>query len=98
MIPVVTIDKEGNLAHQVFNDNLTVVEQIDRLVLGATAYAQKNLVNVKTQFDTNVEKVSYTAEQLDKIKSVALKLDAAVKAAVVEFENAIIDPDSVEIE
>lgn len=93
MIPVVVMDKDKGLSYQVFNDNLTTTEQINRIVLGTTVYAQTKLVNDKYSFDAGVDTASYTAEQLDKIKAEAIKMDKAVKAAIKGFAKVVDNPD-----
>lgn len=96
MIPVITIDKEGNLSNQVFNDNLTAVEQINRTVLGTIAYTQTKLTNVKNAFDQNFDSNNYNDEQLNKVKGASLKLQKAVVDAIYAFNKAVADPNSVE--
>lgn len=94
MIPVVTMDEDKKLSYQVFNDNLTTAEQINRIVFGTTIYAQTKLVNDKYSFDANVDTASYTADQLDKIKTAAVAMDKAVKAAIADFAKVVDDPDA----
>lgn len=50
MIPVVVANKDGDMSFQVFNDNLSPVEQINRKLLGVIAYAQTKLVNDRDSF------------------------------------------------
>lgn len=93
MIPVVVTNKDGEMSYQVFNDNLTTAEQINRIVLGATVYAQTKLVNDKYSFDKGIDTASYTAEQLEKIKAEAVKMDKAIKAAISGFAKIVDNPD-----
>ena len=49
MIPVVTLDNKGEvIGQQAFNDNLTVVEQINRTMLSTLFCAQQKLTNDNT--------------------------------------------------
>lgn len=93
MIPVVTTDKEGNLSNQIFNDDLTLVEQINRIVLKTIAYAQTELTNGKNAFDQNVDHVGYTDKQLTKIKEVSLELQRTVVNSIKKFNIYVADPD-----
>lgn len=45
MIPVVSMNKTGDLSYQVFNDNLTPAEQINRKMFAAYYTLQDKLTN-----------------------------------------------------
>lgn len=45
MIPVVSMNKDGDLNYQVFNDNLTPAEQINRKLFAAYYTLQDKLTN-----------------------------------------------------
>lgn len=95
MIPVVVANETGMMT-QVFNDNLTTAEQINRIVLGVTAYAQTKLVNDKYAFDSGVDTAKFTAEQLEKIKEEAINMDKAIKKAITDFAKVVDNPDGDE--
>lgn len=94
MIPIVTTDKEGNLYTQVFNDNLAVSEQINRILLSVYTHVHTKLVNDKFGFDQKVDKAEYTDEQLETIKTAALALSTAVSTAIGDFAKVVEDPDA----
>lgn len=85
MIPVVSMDKTGDLSYQVFNDNLTPVEQINRKLLAAIAYAQTKLVNDANAFSRKVGSVEYTDAELEAINKAADVLLKSVHDAVDAF-------------
>lgn len=87
MIPVVTANKEGALSYQVFNDNLTTVEQINRKMLAAVVYAQTKLLNEDYSVSRKIGETAYTEAQLDTINAAATTLLTAIQDAVNEFEK-----------
>lgn len=89
MIPVITMDKNGTTNYQVFNDNLTTVEQINRILLHTVFYAQQTLVNEDTSVMQDIGKAKYTDEQLTTLKTKAEELDKAVRDAVAAFATAV---------
>nr|CAI9751319.1 hypothetical protein DGKKSRWO_DGKKSRWO_CDS_0039 [uncultured phage]CAI9752177.1 hypothetical protein CVNMHQAP_CVNMHQAP_CDS_0039 [uncultured phage] len=89
MIPVVTMDAAGNKSYQLFNDNLTTVEQINRVMLDSIVYAQMKLVNDDTSVAQKIGQGAYSEAQLATIKTAAEALNTAVKAAVAAFETAV---------
>lgn len=90
MIPVVTLDQKGNvIGQQAFNDNLTVVEQINRTMLSTLFYAQQKLTNDKNDLDKIIMSGNYTTEKLVKLQAAAEALHKAVGEAVVAFEIAV---------
>lgn len=96
MIPVVTMNKDGDLGYQVFNDNLAPVEQINRKVLTAFYAAQTKLTNDFAQFSQAQGKLEYEDTQIDAINAAADKLVADVNEALVAFETAIAVPEKTE--
>lgn len=89
MIPVVTMNKDGELSYQVFNDNLAPVEQINRKLLAAVIYASQTLTNVKTKFEQKQGKGEYTDAQIAEINKAATTLNTAINSAIKVFETAI---------
>jgi adenylosuccinate lyase len=88
MIPVVTFN-EGDYGYQVFNDNMTPVEQINRKVLMAIVYAQTKLVNDQNACSRKINAAQYTDAQLAAVNEAATTLYDAVKAAVDAFATAV---------
>lgn len=109
MIPVTIVSKDGKvLGHQAMNDNLTTVEQINRILLGVIAYAQTKLVNEKNIIDkkSGICEVTeepefgfsvFTDEQLAAIKTAALDLHKAVFKAVDSFDKAVVEATKVAV-
>lgn len=90
MIPVVTLDKKGEvIGQQAFNDNLTVVEQINRSMLATLVCAQQKLTNDKNKLDRIIMAGDYSAEKLVAIKDAVFALQKAMTSAVADFEKAI---------
>lgn len=89
MIPVTSINNAGELSYQVFNDNLTPVEQINRKILCTLLYAQSALTNDKNEFDVNVGKVAYDDAKIAAINTAATTLVTAVKTAIETFEATL---------
>lgn len=85
MIPVVVANKDGDMSFQVFNDNLSPVEQINRKLLGVIAYAQTKLVNDRDSFSRKMGAVEYDDVQIKAINDAASKLAEDVKAAIDAF-------------
>lgn len=92
MIPVVTMNKDGELGYQVFNDNLAPVEQINRKILTAFYTIQTKLTNDFAQFGQAQGELKYEDTQIDAINKAADKLVADVNAALTAFETAIVVP------
>lgn len=90
MIPVEILNNKGELiGQQAFNDNLTTVEQINRVMVQTLFYAQQKLTNDKNALDKIIMAGEYTAEKLDAYKAAADALYKSVSDAVVAFEAAI---------
>lgn len=83
MIPVVSMNDKGELSYQVFNDNLTPAEQINRKMFAAYYTLQDKLTNGWSE----VERLIGTGEVAD-IDALNTKADA-VTAAVAELVKAI---------
>nr|DAI22727.1 MAG TPA: hypothetical protein [Caudoviricetes sp.] len=93
MIPVVTMNKNGELGYQVFNDNLAPVEQINRKVLTAFYTIQTKLTNDFAQFGQAQGELKYKdTKMIDDINKAADKLVAEVNTALTAFETAIVVP------
>lgn len=90
MIPVVTLDQKGNVVgQQAFNDNLTVVEQINRTMLSTLFCAQQKLTNDKNALDKIIMSGDYDDAKLAKLQAAVEALHKAVGEAVTTFETAI---------
>lgn len=89
MIPVVTTDKNGNLYNQVFNDSLTIVEQINRITLEMIAKTQTKLTNGLHEFQAKVGSAEYTDEQLEAIKTAVTKMSAEVDKLLSDYKMQI---------
>lgn len=90
MIPVVTLNNKGEVVgQQAFNDNLTMVEQLNRAMLGTLVYAQQKLTNDKYALDKVIMSGDYTDEKLTAYLGAANTLKKAVEDAVKAFETAI---------
>ena len=89
MIPVVTMNADGELSYQIFNDNLAPVEQINRKLLAALYYAQTKLTNEHEAFSRKQGADGYTDAQIAAINTAASTLMDAVKTAVDAFETAL---------
>lgn len=89
MIPVVTMNSEGELSYQVFNDNLAPVEQINRKLLAAVICASQTLTNVKTKFEQAQGKGAYTDAQIATINEAATTLVDGINSAIKAFEDVI---------
>lgn len=83
MIPVVSMNDKGELSYQVFNDNLTPAEQINRKMFAAYYTLQDKLTNGWSE----VERLIGKGEVAD-IDALNTKADA-VTAAVAELVKAI---------
>lgn len=89
MIPVVTMNKDGDMSYQIFNDNLAPVEQINRKLLSTIAYAQTKLVNDRDAFSQKMGKVEYTDAQIEEINVATDALVKAVKEAIDAFADVV---------
>lgn len=90
MIPVVTMNNKGEvIGQQALNDNLTVVEQINRSMLATLVCAQQKLTNDKNKLDRIIMAGDYNAEKLESIKEAVFALNKAMTTAVATFEEAI---------
>lgn len=90
MIPVVTLDNKGKVIGQMaFNDNLTVVEQINRAMLGTLVSTQQKLTNDKNALDKIIMAGDYDSEKLNKLKEAVDTLHKSVAEALATFEEAI---------
>lgn len=90
MIPVVTLDKEGKvIGQQAFNDNLTAVEELNRVLLATVFGAQQKLTNLKHAVDKKVMAGAYTEAQLATLLSAAETLHTAIQGAMSTFEAAL---------
>lgn len=85
MIPVVSMNKTGDLSYQVFNDNLTPAEQINRKMFAAYYTLQDKLTNGWS----NVERLigagknpDGTDLDIDALNTKADAVTAAVKTLV----------------
>lgn len=90
MIPVVTLDKEGNInGQQAFNDNLTLQEQINRAMLAVIFTAQQKLTNDKNDLDKIIMSGKYTDTELTTINTAVNTLKTAVDSAIKTFETSL---------
>ena len=90
MIPVVTLDNKGEvIGQQAFNDNLTVVEQINRTMLSILFCAQQKLTNDKNALDRIIMSGNYDEAKLTKLNEAVVALHKAMTEAVETFETAI---------
>ena len=90
MIPVVTLNNKGEvIGQQAFNDNLTVVEQINRTMLSTLFCAQQKLTNDKNALDRIIMSGNYDEAKLTKINKAVVALHKAMTEAVETFETAI---------
>lgn len=91
MIPVVTLDNKGEvIGHQAFNDNLTIVEQINRAMVELLFTCDQKLTNDKNKLDQILMSGAYTAEQLETLKTAVLALNKSMSDAITAFETAIV--------
>ena len=96
MIPVLTMNSQGEMSYQVFNDALAPVEQINRKLVAAIYYAQLNLTNSRDEFSRLQNKGELTAEQIATINSAATTLVESIKSAITTFEGALENTSSQE--
>lgn len=90
MIPVVTLNNKGEVnGQQAFNDNLTVVEQINRQMLATLFLSQQKLTNDLNKLDKIITSGDYTATQLTAYQTAVNTLHSAVSSAIETFETAI---------
>ena len=90
MIPVVTMNNKGEvIGQQAFNDNLTVVEEINRIMLATLFCGQQRLTNDKHALDQIIMKGEYDAAQLAALKAAVEALHKSVSEALATFEIAI---------
>lgn len=88
MIPVVTVNN-GEYGHQVMNDNLSTVEQINRLLLGTVAYTQTKLTNDNTALARKISIADVSEEKLEEVKAAAIAMHKAIATAMTEFDGVI---------
>lgn len=86
MIPVVSMDKDNNFVYQIFNDNLSPVECVNRELLAAILKAQK-LTNIKADFDKKVGTNSVVVT--DAMVKAAQTLVSDIEKAISTFETEI---------
>lgn len=90
MIPVVTLNDKGEvIGQQAFNDNMTVVEQIGRVMLDTLFCSQQKLTNDKDKLDKILMSGECTDAKMAEYHDAAVALNKAVVAAVAAFEKAI---------
>lgn len=83
MIPVVSMNKDGDLNYQVFNDNLTPAEQINRKMFAAYYTLQDKLTNGWS----DVERLIGTGDaDVAALNTKADAVTAAVKALVAAID------------
>lgn len=91
MVPINVINNKGEvIGQQAWNDNLTVVEQLNRSMLDTLVFAQQKLTNNKNKLDRIVASGNYDAEKLSSLMSAATALNSAVHEAIATFEAAIV--------
>lgn len=89
MIPVVTANAAGELSHQVFNDILAPVEQINRKVLAALIYAEQKLTAIDYEVGLKIGKGELTDDQIKNINTASTALMQSLEAAVKAFTDVI---------
>lgn len=90
MIPIVMLNNEGKVVgQQAYNDNLTVVEEINRIMLATLFCGQQRLTNDKHALDQIIMKGEYDAAQLAALKTAVETLHKSVSEALATFEIAI---------
>lgn len=90
MIPIVMLNNEGKVVgQQAYNDNLTVVEEINRIMLATLFCGQQKLTNDKNALDQIIMKGEYDAAQLATLKTAVEALHKSVSEALATFETAI---------
>lgn len=90
MIPIITLNDKGQInGQQAFNDNLTAVEQINRVMVATLFAVQQALTNDKNKLDQIINKGEYTEAQLTKYAEAVNTLHVSLHDALKTFETAI---------
>lgn len=88
MIPVTIISNEGKvIGQQAFNDNLTAVEEINRIMLATLYCSQQKLTNDKAALDAILANADDA--KIAELKTAAEALHKAVADAVAAFEEKL---------
>lgn len=88
MIPVVSMDKNGELVNQVFNDNLTPAEQINRKLFAVTVMLQNKLTNGWSAVE---RKIGTGEADVDAINTKATALYKSATELVTELDGLLAD-------
>ena len=90
MIPITVTNKDGSeLYTQVFNDSLSVQEQINRKLVGAIFGAQMALTNGDYAVSKKISEGAFTSAELDTINTAADTLVKALQDAIKAFEGKV---------
>ena len=93
MIPVTILNDQGKvIGQQAFNDNLTLIETLNRTLLAVIYKTQLELTNKKTALDEalsdNTKIEGYDAK-LQALTTASFELDKAITAAIETFDGVV---------
>lgn len=95
MIPVTILNDQGKvIGQQAFNDNLTLIETLNRTLLAVIYKTQLELTNKKTALDealSDSTKIEGYDAKLQALTNASIELDKAITAAIKAFDQAIKD-------
>lgn len=95
MIPVITVNNAGEYSYQVFNDNMSPAEVINRKLLHAIYYAQTALLGSENDWLSAVggsfvnPPADFDDAKLKAINTAADTLLSSIQTAVAAFDEAI---------
>lgn len=93
MIPVTILNDQGKvIGQQAFNDNLTLIETLNRTLLAVIYKTQLELTNKKTALDealSDSTKIEGYDAKLQALTEASFALDKAITAAIEAFDGVV---------
>lgn len=93
MIPVTILNDQGKvIGQQAFNDNLTLIETLNRTLLAIIYKTQLELTNKKTALDealSDSTKIEGYDAKLQALTEASITLDKAITAAIEVFDGVV---------
>lgn len=93
MIPVTILNDQGKvIGQQAFNDNLTLIETLNRTLLAVIYKTQLELTNKKTALDealSDSTKIEGYDAKLQALTEASFALDKAITAAIETFDGVV---------